>query len=349
MRKRVSVIIPLFNESQGLPLLVDTLNRFFGQHSELSAEVIFVNDGSTDGSAGKLGLLNHETYDATAISLSKNFGSHAALRAGIAHASGDYICFNYADLQDPLELIVTMKACMDKGSDIVWARRTSTEASFFERAFSGLYNSLMKKFAFADYPDKGFDIVMFNQKVSRELNLNVEANSSVFLQIMSLGFSQQWVSYKKQPRKTGKTKWTLGKKVKLMIDSFVAFSYAPVRMVSMIGIFFFLTGFCWTGYIIFRKLAFNDLAEGWPALVSILMVGFGVTNISLGILAEYLWRTLDASRNRPVYVVDEVLKLKQDMQKASHLQCPKNTLQSCAHCTMSAVHTKQESNLIYAE
>jgi dolichol-phosphate mannosyltransferase len=98
--------------------------------------------------------------------------------------------------------------------------------------------------------------------------------------------------------------------MKLFIDSFVAFSFAPIRLVSMVGIGFFIVGIAWTIYIILRKLIFNDLAAGWPALMSILMVGFGITNISLGIIAEYLWRTLDASRKRPLFIIDEVIELK---------------------------------------
>jgi len=100
----------------------------------------------------------------------------------------------------------------------------------------------------------------------------------------------------------------LSKKIKLLIDSFVAFSFAPIRLVSIVGIAFFIAGILWTAYIIFRKIVFNDLESGWPALVSILMVGFGITNISLGIIAEYLWRTLDASRKRPVFVIDEIIE-----------------------------------------
>jgi len=305
----VTVIIPIFNEYEGIPLLVKSLNDFFAVNDHLRAEVIFVNDGSSDSSALRLSDMEHKTYLAKAIHLSRNFGSHAALRAGIANASGDFICFNYADLQDPLELITEMKARMMEGNDIVWAHRESTTVSMAEKAFSKGYAYLMRKFAFKNFPDKGFDIVMFNKKVAGEITRNVEANSSIFLQILGLGFRQTSVSYKKRERKTGISKWTFSKKVKLFIDSFVAFSFAPIRLVSIIGIIFFLLGTLWTGYIIFRKLMFDDLASGWPALLSILMVGFGITNISLGIIAEYLWRTLDASRKRPVYVIDEIVDL----------------------------------------
>lgn len=313
-QKIVSVIIPIFNEYEGIPFLVKSLNAFFAENSDIKGEVIFVNDGSSDRSAERLSQQVHETYQAKVISLSRNFGSHAALRAGIAYASGNFICFNYADLQDPLELIIIMRSKMEEGNSIIWAQRESTKASFAERIFSSSYAFLMKKFAFKNFPEKGFDIVMFDKKVARELVRNVEANSSVFLQILGLGFRQDCITYKKRERKTGTSKWTVSKKVKLFIDSFVAFSFAPIRLVSIIGILFFFLGILWTSYIIFRKLVFDDLLAGWPALISILMVGFGITNISLGIIAEYLWRTLDASRKRPVFVIDEVVELNKESQ-----------------------------------
>jgi dolichol-phosphate mannosyltransferase len=143
------------------------------------------------------------------------------------------------------------------------------------------------------------------------VNKNVEANSSIFLQILGLGFRQESISYKKRERQTGVSKWTLSKKIKLFIDSFVAFSYAPIRFVTIVGIIFFIVGMIWTLYIVIRKIFFQDLAAGWPALMSILMIGFGITNISLGIIAEYLWRTLDASRKRQVYIIDEIKILKE--------------------------------------
>ncbi len=151
----VSVIIPIYNEYEGIPFLVENLNTFFGQHPKLRPEVIFVNDGSKDGSVERLQEMNHETYKAKVISLSRNFGSHAALRAGISVASGDFICFNYADLQDPLELIIEMEEKTKEGNEIIWAHRESTKVSLGEKAFSSLYAYLMKKFAFSKFSRKG--------------------------------------------------------------------------------------------------------------------------------------------------------------------------------------------------
>lgn len=309
----VSVIIPFLNEEENIPLLVEALNSYFEAEKSISAEIIFVNDGSTDRSVAALRQQQHRSYSCKLVSLSKNFGSHAALRAGIQNANSDYVTFMYADLQDPLKLVKEMHALITKNSDhtdIVWATRQTTESGAFEAGFSKLYSGLMKKYVSKNYPDKGFDIVMFSRKVAQQLNQNIEANSSVFLQILTMGFRQEFIHYAKEARKKGKSKWTLSKKIKLFIDSFIAFSYMPIRFVTAMGFLFFIIGIVFSAYLVIRKLAYNDLVSGWPMLISILMLGFGITNISLGIIAEYLWRTLDASRKRPVFIIDEILDLK---------------------------------------
>lgn len=310
---KVSVIIPVFNEQENINYLVAELNAFFGSQKRFSAEVIFVDDGSRDKTFSSLKQASHETYSCKIISFSRNFGSHAALRAGIQQAQGDYITFMYADLQDPLTLVERLYEEMLRAEvEICWAFRSATEVSTSERLFSSAYAALMRRYAVPNFPRKGFDVVMFSKKVKAYLDEHIENNSSVFIQILSLGFKQAGITYQKRARLVGKSKWTVSKKIKLLIDSFVAFSFAPIRLVSFVGILFFFAGLLWSGYIIFRKLLFDDLETGWPALLSILMVGFGITNISLGIIAEYLWRTLDASRKRPVFVIDEVVELNRE-------------------------------------
>jgi dolichol-phosphate mannosyltransferase len=311
MNLKISIISPFFNEAGNIENYISSLNKYFVD-KPYSAEIILVDDGSSDNSIQILKAQPYGNYEIKLIRLSKNFGAQAAVRAGIKHATGDYITFLPADLQDPLNLIDQSLAIVkEKKSDIIYAFRKTTNNSFFESIFSKFYAFMMKKFVNAKFPGKGFDIVFFNKKVKFNLDQNIELNSSIQLQILTLGYNSENIFYDKQERKVGKSKWTFSKKMKLFIDSFVAFSFAPIRLVSMVGITFFIVGVFWTVYIILRKLIFNDLASGWPALMSILTIGFGITNISLGIIAEYLWRTLDASRKRPLFIIDEVIQLNQ--------------------------------------
>jgi glycosyltransferase involved in cell wall biosynthesis len=309
MKPNISIIIPFLNESGNIPSLIEEINKFSSSNNTLIIEVIFVNDGSTDDSIEILKSYKLNTFSSKIISFSKNFGSHAALRAGILNSNGDFITFMYADLQDPIDLISELYLKCKLGFDICWAKRSNVTISKFDKLFSLFYSRLMKKFATSLYPENGFDIVMFNEKVKEQLNYSIQANSSIFLQILTLGFNQTEILYEKVERKVGKSKWSIKKKIKLFIDSFVSFSYAPIKLVSITGFLFFFTGILWTFYIILRKLVINDLPEGWPALTSILLIGFGITNISLGIIAEYLWRTLDETRKRPVFIIDEIIKL----------------------------------------
>lgn len=308
---KVSIIIPFLNEEENIYSLVDSLSNYFSNEKRFEVEVIFVNDGSTDASQYKLIELPHKNYTCKLISLSKNFGSHSALRAGIKHATGDFITFMYADLQDPISLISEMflKMTENHSNEIIWATRRSTNNGFIASAFSKLYSNLMRKYVSSTYPKKGFDVVMFSKKVSKVINQNIESNSSIFLQILTLGFKQDSINYDKQLRQKGVSKWTLSKKIKLFIDSFIAFSYAPIRFVTIIGIILFVLGFVFSSYLVSRKIFFNDLDSGWPMLISLITLGFGITNISLGIIAEYLWRTLDASRKRPVFIIDDIIEL----------------------------------------
>jgi glycosyltransferase involved in cell wall biosynthesis len=311
INNKISILIPFLNEEENIPFLVNELNIFCYQNNSLLWEIVFINDGSSDNSIKILKNVSYLGCEVKIISLSKNYGSHAALRAGILNATGNYLVFMYADLQDPLEVIISLyNKVQEDDFSIVWGTRNNIPTGFFDRNFSKVYSSLMKNYAISTYPEKGFDIVMFDNKVQGCLNQNIEPNSSIFLQILSLGFSQSTVFYDKKNRKLGKSKWTLSKKIKLLVDSFVAFSYIPIRLVTTLGLFMFCIGLIFTSYLILRKLVFGDLAYGWALTGSILMMGFGVTNVSLGIIAEYLWRTMDYSRKRPVFIIDEIIELK---------------------------------------
>ena len=309
MNPDISLIIPFYNEEDTIPALIENLKVYFCKINQTNAEVIFVDDGSTDNSSEILKGFEHDYYIPKILKLSKNYGSYVAIRAGILHSTGKYVTFLPADLQDPLELVESLYKKCKEGYEISFAYRNNVKTVGVEKIFSKFYAQLMRKYVSNQFPKNGFDIVMFNEKVKNVLNNNIESNSSIFLQILSTGFKNGIIYYDKKERKIGKSKWTISKKIKLLIDSFVAFSFAPIRFVSVMGVIFSVLGLFWTIYLILRTILFHDLVPGWPALISVLLIGFGITNISLGIIAEYLWRTLDVSRKRPVFIIDEIIDL----------------------------------------
>jgi dolichol-phosphate mannosyltransferase len=309
----VSLIIPCFNEKLNIDKLVENLNLYCKEHSELNMEVVFVDDNSSDGTYEKILESKHEFYSCRLIRLASNSGSHIAFRAGCSIASYGLVTATSSDLQHPLSLIhECVHEMQTKRIDCVIAiRGNDYYDGLFEKTFSKLYTALVRKFAIASYPNGGFDIFMINKRYKDLLNSNVENNSSVNLQILSIGLPFSTITYVKGKRYRGKSKWTLTKKIKLLIDTFIAFSYAPIRLVTLAGIVMFLLGISCTTYLVLRKLLVGDLILGWTMAYSTVICGFGLTNISLGVIAEYLWRTLDAVRKRPVYTIerDEVLNL----------------------------------------
>jgi dolichol-phosphate mannosyltransferase len=197
------------------------------------------------------------------------------------------------------------KAC--EGYDVVLARKSKVDAPLLVRLFSGISNSLFRKFAVRDYPKGGANNFLINNRVKECICTNVESNSPVHMQIVNLGFKRAIVDVTLSKRHKGKTKWTYSKKIKHFIDIFIAFSYMPIRMISLLGIIMFIAGTLYAIWIIITSLTgLIEFNAGFPTLICVLLLGFGLTNFSMGIVAEYIWRTLDASRKRPVFVIDTV-------------------------------------------
>ncbi len=302
----ITVVIPFLNEEENLPNLIGALETY-AQSFRVPLEVVFVDDGSTDRSLSILENNQFRNFSAKIVKLSRNFGSHPAVRAGFLNASAPNCVWLGADLQEPLEIIEQGYQKIQEGWDLVCVQKKSVQVSGSESFFSHFYSNLIRKYAIPEYPPLGVNTIFFNEKVKKELNRNIESNSSVVLQVISLGFRQAVIDVAYNERTRGKSKWSLAKKIKLLVDSFVAFSFFPIRMVSVMGFLFALVGGLIALYlIVLRVFHIREVTLGWPSLVSILMLGFGLTNISLGIIAEYLWRTLDAARRRPSFVVERV-------------------------------------------
>lgn len=306
-KQGMSVIVPFLNEEKAIPIFCNTLDQFVKDLS-FDLEFVFVNDGSTDKS---LEILKEYEFrnikKVKVINLSKNFGVHPAIRAGVCNASYEVCTWFGVDLQEPLAIlpIAYEKIVEDKYEAVYFEKRT-VKVSKMNRMFSKVYSYLMRKYAVKTYSSDGTATIAFGSKIKEYLNENIESNSSVMLQIMDLGFRYYTVPLDYNKRSVGESRWTLSKKIKLFIDSFVSFSFMPIRLVSIVGGLIFILGLVIGIFTILNRMTNPVVPVGYSTLTSILAIGFGITNISLGIIAEYLWRTYDAARNRPTFIISDI-------------------------------------------
>lgn len=306
----LSIIIPFLNESDGIDLFCNEIDNY-AEKIKFLLEIIFVDDGSNDDTSDKIKTYAFRNVRSVKlVTLSKNYGSHAAIRAGLTSATYDICTWMGSDLQEPIEFLELAYQRIINGDDAVYIEKKDIKISKMERGFSNIYSAMMRKFAVKNYSSGGISNIVFNGKIKRFLNENIENNSSIMLQIMDVGFKYSTLSLNYKKRAAGVSKWTLSKKIKLFIDSFVAFSFMPIRLVSIIGIIMFILGVLFGFSIIINKII-NPVSpvQGYSTIASLLAIGFGITNISLGIIAEYLWRAYDASRGRPAFIISDIIEI----------------------------------------
>ncbi|MFF5993862.1 glycosyltransferase family 2 protein [Lysinibacillus sp. KU-BSD001] len=305
-KKTFSILVPIYYNELNIPHTVPRLQALEKLIPDYNLEFVFVDDGSKDNSL-KL-LLEQQKNDSRikVIKLSKNYGSMQAIQAGLNYVTGDCVGIISADLQDPPELFQKMINTWENGKKIVMATRSDREESFSQKLFSNTYYYLMDKFAIKGYPKGGFDFVLIDQQVVEELVLISEKNTNIMSLIFSLGHEQEFIPYVRQERKHGKSRWTLSKKIKLFVDSFVSFSYAPIRFMTAIGFTVALLSFLYAFFIVIAYISGLVEVQGWTSIVALITLLQGLTMMMFGIIGEYLWRILDETRKKPGYIVDEV-------------------------------------------
>lgn len=302
---KLSIVIPVYyNEENLIPLYEDIKEKIYS-HTENEYELVMVNDGSKDKSYEVMQNLAKQDERIKILSLSRNFGSHAAILCGLSHCTGDCAVVKAADLQEPTELLLRMLEEWKKGSNVVLAIRESRDESKKQVFFANLYYWIVRKFALESMPENGFDIYLLDRKVIDVLENLDEKNSALTGQILWSGFKTATVPYERLAREIGSSKWTLKKKVGLVMNTMFSFSRVPIHVVSGIGIASFLGAIIWAIVELVAKLAGKIEISGFTTLFIFQLLSFGITMSTLGILGSYLWRTFDASRNRPPYIVED--------------------------------------------
>ena len=304
---KISIIIPVYWNEDTLELLYDDLKeKVLGQLEDY--ELVFVDDGSGDNSWEIINKIKNRDDRVICVKLSRNFGEHSAMLAGLSVCTGDCAVTKQADLQEDSEIILEMYESWKKGNKVVLAVREERDDSFATKFFAGLYYKLMQKFANKNMPSGGCDCYLLDRQVIEVLLKLDEKNSSLTLQVLWVGFKTDKIYFHRREREIGKGRWTFAKKFKLVLDSMISFSYVPIRMMWIIGILFFVFSVIMGIEVFIEWFTVGTPVAGWPSLMCVVLCSSGLILLMLGMLGEYIWRTFDAARKRPPFIIDEVRK-----------------------------------------
>lgn len=302
---KLSLIVPVFDEEEALPAFereVTAALRPLG----LDLEILFVDDGSRDGTLAWLRAQAKIDKRVRYVSLSRNFGSHTAVAAGLAHVTGDAAAIVPADLQDPPSTVVDFVARWREGAEVVWGVRESREDPLARKLWSRVYYFLLRRLAFPDYPRGGTgSFCLVDRKVIDSVNRFTEHNRLTFGIISLVGFRQASVLYRRRGRAVGRSKWSLARRVQAALDSFVAYSFLPLRLISYVGLAMSVASFLAILYVVVGWLAHGTRLAGWPSLIAVVLFIGGAQTLMLGILGEYIWRIAEDVKARPLYIVKE--------------------------------------------
>lgn len=304
---KVSIIVPVYYNSDTLELLyADMKEKILGKLGDY--EIVFVDDGSRDNSWEIMNNIKSNDDRVVCVKLSRNFGEHAALLAGLSVCTGDCAVTKQADLQEDSTLILDMYESWKRGNKVVLAIRKSRDENPVKKFFAGCYYWLVKKTINKEMPKGGCDCFLVDRQVIGILEAMDEKNSSLTLQVMWCGFKSEKVYFHRKDREIGQSRWTLGKKVKLVIDSMMSFTYFPIRFIATLGMLFSLFSIIGIVMVIREKLTVGTPILGYASLMCILLLGFGMVFLMLAVLGEYIWRTLEESRNRPPFIIENICK-----------------------------------------
>ncbi len=301
----LSLIVPVYNEEKNLSLFFERSRKVL-ESLLIPFEIIFINDGSKDGSLTLMKSFSKNNDSIRFIDLSRNFGHQIAVSAGLDYAKGDIICIIDADLQDPPELIPVMLDKMMSGYEVVYAKRKTRQGeSIFKTWTAKIFYRILSRLTTIEIPLDSGDFRLFDKKVLDVIRQMPEKNKFLRGQIAWAGFEQTYVEYDRDARHAGETGYNFRKMLRLALDGITSFSNAPLKLVTYFGVIVSVFAFIATLFVLYSIYVIKSFVPGWGSLlISILFIG-GVQMIAIGIIGEYLSRMNQNLLNRPLYVVRE--------------------------------------------
>ena len=304
-QRQISIVVPVLNEIELLSELMLALDSVLRHVSE-ETEILFVDDGSTDGSSEWLLERAGKDPRVRTVRLSRNFGHQSAITAGLDLAKGDAIIVMDADLQDPPHVIPNLLSRWREGFEVVYAVRKKREGDpLLKRVLAACFYRMFSSVSSIQVPPNAGDFRLLDRKVVDALKSMRETHRYIRALTSWIGYKQTAVEYDRQPRLKGKTKYPVWKSVRLAWDGLTSFSGAPLRWFSGLGIVACITGFLWIFSIVLGKILYpSKLVAGWASTMAAILFMGGVQLLSLGVLGQYLSRTFEEAKKRPLYLID---------------------------------------------
>jgi len=303
MAALISLVIPVYRNAANIPSLLAALESLGAKLGE-RFEVVFVVDGSPDDSALQLRqALPRAGFASQLLELSRNFGSFAAIRAGLAAGRGDYFAVMAADLQEPPELVLDFYECLERGEvDIVIGQREGREDGL-SGIYASLFWSLYRRLVLPEVPAGGIDVFGCTRAVRSELLALEERHSSLVALLLWVGFRRQLVPYSRRRREIGTSAWTFRRKFTYLLDSVYSFSDLPIRWLLAAGVGGLLLSVVLSVVVLLARLSGTIEVPGYAATVLLVMFFGGLNSFGLGIVGNYVWRTYENTKSRPNYIV----------------------------------------------
>lgn len=304
--KKISIIIPAYNEEESLILLYDRLNKLIEKMNNYEFEVLFINDGSKDKTIDIIKELREKDNKINYVDFSRNFGKEIAMIAGLDYVTGDCVIFMDADLQDPPELIPELVKYWEEGYDDVYARRNSRKGETFLKKFtSKMYYKVLQSLTNIKIQKDTGDFRLLDRRCVNALKKLRESQRCSKSMFSWIGYKKKEVLYDRDPRIAGKTKWNYKKLIDLAIDGITSFTTSPLRISTYISIPTFLMLIVYFIYVIIKCITQNVAIQAFQAIILLILFFAGIQILLFGIVGEYLGRIFNETKNRPLYLVNE--------------------------------------------